>query len=201
MLVRTDRDRFTMSVRGLSSSAMGRVLNHIDGATADWIMEQHMFFVATAPAVDGHVNVSPKGLDSLRVLGPNEVVYLDLTGSGAETIAHIRQNGRITIMMNAFDGPPRILRIYGEGAIHFPDGPRFDELTEHFPKRRGTRAFITVTVTRVSDSCGYAVPKMQHVGDREHLDRYVANRTDEEIADSWVEQNATSIDGLPAIDV
>lgn len=180
---------------------MGRVLDHIDTATADWIDRQHMFFVATAPVVDGHVNVSPKGLDSFRVLGPNEVAYLDLTGSGAETIAHIRQNGRITIMMNAFDGPPRILRIYGEGAIHFPDDPRFAELGEHFAKRRGTRAFITVTVTRVSDSCGYAVPRMEHVGDRDQLDRYVANRTDREIADSWVEKNATSIDGLPAIDL
>lgn len=146
------------------------------------------------------MNVSPKGLDTFRVLGPNEVAYLDLSGSGAETIAHLRQNGRITIMMNAFDGPPRILRIYGEGAVHFPGEPRFAELGEHFPVRRGTRAFITVTVTRVSDSCGYAVPSMKHLGDREHLDRYVANRTDEEIAEAWIEQNATSIDGLPAID-
>jgi hypothetical protein len=94
---------------------MGRVLDHIDDATKTWISNQHMFFVATAPSRDGRVNVSPKGLDSLRVLGEREVVYLDLTGSGAETIAHIRDNGRITLMWNAFDGPPRIVRVYGKG--------------------------------------------------------------------------------------
>ena len=178
---------------------MGRVLDHIDDATQTWIGRQHMFFVATAPSRDGRVNVSPKGLDSIRVLGEREVAYLDLTGSGAETIAHIRDNGRITLMWNAFDGPPRIVRVYGEGDVHLPTSGRYEELVRLFPERRAIRSVITIDVERVQDSCGYSVPKMQFVEDRSRLDAWVDQRTDADIASYQAEKNTLSIDGLPAL--
>lgn len=180
---------------------MGRVLDHIDGATQTWIDNQHMFFVATAPSHDGRVNVSPKGLDSLRVMGETEIVYLDLTGSGAETIAHLRDNGRITLMWNAFDGPPRIVRVYGEGSVHLPSTKRYNQLVKLFPQRRAIRSVITIEVERVQDSCGYSVPKMQFVEDRSQLDAWVDKRTDADIAAYLVEKNTMSIDGLPALDL
>jgi hypothetical protein len=180
---------------------MGRVLDHIDEATQKWIGIQHMFFVATAPSHDGRVNMSPKGLDSLRVLGERDAAYLDLTGSGAETIAHIRDTGRITLMWNAFDGPPRIVRVYGKGRVHLPTTERFRELVELFPQRRAIRSVITVEVERVQDSCGYSVPKMQFVDDRSHLDAWVDKRTDADVAAYWVEKNTLSIDGLPALEL
>ena len=180
---------------------MGRVLDHIDDATQTWIGRQHMFFVATAPSRDGRVNVSPKGLDSIRVLGEREVAYLDLTGSGAETIAHIRDNGRITLMWNAFDGPPRIVRVYGEGDVHLPTSGRYEELVRLFPERRAIRSVIAIDVERVQDSCGYSVPKMHFVEDRSRLDAWVDQRTDADIAAYQVEKNHLSIDGLPALDL
>jgi hypothetical protein len=182
------------------SPAMGRVTDHIDDATRAWIGAQHMFFVATAPENGGRVNVSPKGLDSFRVLSKSEVVYLDVTGSGAETIAHIRNNGRITLMWNAFDGPARILRVYGKGHVHLPGSDRFEELVGLFDERRGIRSIITIDVERVQDSCGFGVPKMAFVESRKGMERWVGQRSDDEIADYWQEKNSTSIDGLPAID-
>jgi len=178
---------------------MGRVLDHIDEATSEWIARQHLFFVATAPAVGGRVNVSPKGLDSFKVRGATEVAYLDLTGSGAETIAHLRDNGRITIMFCAFDGPPRIVRLYGRGSIHLPETDTFDELKELFPHRRALRSIITVEIERVQDSCGYSVPRMDFAADRTRLDSWTDHRSDEEIVTYWHEQNSVSIDGLPAL--
>ena len=159
-----------------------------------------MFFVATAPASGGRVNVSPKGFDSLRMLNEREIAYLDLTGSGAETIAHVRDNGRITIMWNAFEGPARILRVYGKGHVHLPEADRFDDLVALFDERRGIRSVITVDVERVQDSCGFGVPKMAFVESRTSLDSWVRQRSDAEIADYWQQKNSTSIDGLPAID-
>jgi len=159
-----------------------------------------MFFVATAPVDGGHVNVSPKGLVSMRVLGDRELAYLDVTGSGAETIAHIRDSGRITVMWNAFDGPARILRIYGDGDVHLPGSDRFGELVGLFDDRRGIRSIITVDVERVQDSCGFGVPKMTFVDGRIGMDKWVGQRSDEEIASYWREKNSTSIDGLPALD-
>ena len=180
---------------------MGRIMDHIDEATRNWIERQLMFFVATAPKSGGHVNVSPKGFDSLRILNDTEIAYLDLTGSGAETIAHIRENGRITVMWNAFEGPARILRVYGEGHVHLPESTRFDELVGVFDdERRGIRSVITVDVERVQNSCGFGVPKMEFVESRKDLDTWVRKRSDKEIAQYWVERNASSIDGLPAID-
>lgn len=178
---------------------MGRVLDYIDERTRSWIERQHMFFVSTAPSVGGHVNVSPKGLDSFSVLSETRVAYLDLTGSGAETIAHVRDNGRITFMFCAFDGPPNIVRLYGKGAVHLPGSGGFEELRDHFEQRRAVRSIITADLERVQDSCGFSVPKMAFVEDRTRLNTWVANRTDEDIAAYWVEMNSVSIDGLPAL--
>lgn len=180
---------------------MGRVLNYIDEATAGWVAEQHLFFVATAPSVDGRVNVSPKGLDTFRVLSPTSVGYLDLTGSGAETIAHTRQNGRITFMFCAFDGPPRIVRFFGTAQAHSARSKESTALADQFPQRRGVRSIIVATIDRVQDSCGYGVPKMEFLEDRTRLDSWVANRTDEDITEYWIEKNTRSIDDLPALDL
>jgi hypothetical protein len=179
---------------------MGRVMDHIDEATTAWIDAQRVFFVATAPEDGGRVNVSPKGLDSMRVVSDSELVYLDVTGSGAETIAHVRDNGRITLMWNAFDGPARIVRVYGEGHIHLPGSDRFEELAGLFDDRRGVRSIITVDVERVQDSCGFGVPKMAFVESRTGTDKWVGQRSDDEITAYWREKNSTSIDGLPALD-
>lgn len=179
---------------------MGRVTDHIDEATREWIAAQHMFFVATAPGIGGRVNVSPKGLDSLRILSENEIAYLDVTGSGAETIAHIRDNGRITVMWNAFEGPPRIVRIYGEGQVHLPGSESFENLVRLFAERRGIRSVIAVAVERVQDSCGYGVPKMEFVEDRTRMDDFLIEKSAEDIAAYQAKKNSTSIDGLPALD-
>ncbi len=181
---------------------MGRVLEAITDELAAWIRAQHMFFVATAPlGADGHVNVSPKGFaGSFVVLGPHEVAYLDRIGSGAETIAHLRENGRITVMFNAFDGKPDIVRLYGHGVVIRPGDERFETFATHFPDPpRGIRSVIHVRVDRVSSSCGFGVPFMEYVGDRETMATWTAMKSDDVLADYVAEKNATSIDGLPAI--
>jgi hypothetical protein len=180
---------------------MAKVLDAIDDALERFMRAQHVFFVASAPtAATGLVNVSPKGLDgSFGVLGPHEVAYLDLTGSGAETIAHLRDNGRICLMFCAFDGPPRIVRLHGRGEVVPLGAEGFDALAGHFPERPGARAVIRVAVERIADSCGFAVPKMDYAGDRDQLVRWADNRGDEGLAVYRAEKNAVSIDGLPAI--
>jgi hypothetical protein len=143
-----------------------------------WIQQQRMFFVATAPAAtEGHINVSPKGGDSFRVLGPLEVVYQDFTGSGAETAAHTRENGRIVVMFCAFQGTPRIVRIHGHAALITAEDSRYPEFAGLFPPNPGTRAFFHIQVARVSDSCGYSVPLYEFQSQRETLDRWVAKKT------------------------
>lgn len=180
---------------------MGRAREAIEPALAEWLGRQQMFFVATAPIqTDGHVNVSPKGLDTFRVLGPSEVGYLDLTGSGVETIAHLRDNGRITLMFCAFSGPARIVRLFGAGRAHLPGDPRFAELAPLFPELPGTRSIITVDVHRTSDSCGYAVPTYEYAGQRDRLIKWATDKGDEGVARYRKENNAVSIDGLPGID-
>lgn len=181
---------------------MGRVIDAITDELAAWIGAQPMFFVATAPlGADGHVNVSPKGFaGSFVVLGPHEVAYLDRVGSAAETIAHLRENGRITIMFNAFDAKPDIVRLYGHGVVIRPGDERFETFAAHFPDTpRGTRAVIHVQVDRVSSSCGFGVPFMEYVGDRETMATWTAMKSDDALAEYVAEKNATSIDGLPAI--
>jgi hypothetical protein len=168
---------------------------------AQWWHEQPMFFVATAPSGDaGHVNLSPKGHDTLRVLAPDRVAYLDLTGSGVETIAHLRDNGRVTLMACAFNGNPRISRIYGAGTVHPFGSPGFDALAGEFPDLPGRRAIIDVAVTGVTSSCGYAVPLMDHVEDRDRLLDWARAKGDDGITEYWEKKNALSIDGLPGID-
>ena len=156
-----------------------------------------MFTVATAPLdADGHVNVSPKGLDTLRIIDELTVAYLDYTGSGAETIAHVRENGRITLMWSAFDGPPRIVRVHGRGEVLAVDDPRVAGL---FEVGRGARAVIVVHADRVSDTCGYAVPLYEYVGERTRLDEWAAAKSDEELVAYREAKNTRSIDGLPAL--
>ena len=167
---------------------------------AQWWCEQPMFFVATAPSGNaGHVNVSPKGLDTFRVLGDNRVAYLDLTGSGVETIAHLRDNGRITLMACAFNGNPRISRIYGQGTVHPVGTAGFDELASEFPDLPGRRSIIDVAIERVTTSCGYAVPLMDLVDDRDRLLDWAKGKGEDGIVAYWENKNAESIDGLPGL--
>jgi hypothetical protein len=166
---------------------------------AEWIGEQQVFFVATAPSSDeGHVNLSPKGLEGLAVLGPTTVAYLDLTGSGAETIAHVRENGRISVLLCAFTGKPRILRLQGTGTVHLPGEAGFDELRPRFGDHPGVRSIISIELDRIATSCGYAVPLMTYEGDRRALTAW-AEKKGEDLPAYWEQKNATSIDGLPAL--
>ena len=179
---------------------MGRVHDSLDDELTSWVGRQPVFFVATAPSGDdGHVNLSPKGYDSFRVLSPRRVAYLDLTGSGVETIAHVRQNGRITIMFCAFDGKPRIVRLHGHGTVRRPGDAGFDELATLFPPLPGVRCVVDIDVTRVSSSCGYAVPRMELVGERDRLIDWAEKRGPEGVAAYQADRNAVSLDGLPAL--
>ncbi len=160
-----------------------------------------MFFVSTAPlASDGHVNCSPKGGDSLRIIGPLEVVYQDYTGSGAETVAHLRENGRIVVMFCAFDGSPRIVRLHGKGEVILPENSPYPELAKLFPPHGGTRCFIRIHVDRVSDSCGYAVPLYDYQGPRLILDKWSEAKSAAGIRAFRRKHCMKSIDGLPAFD-
>ena len=179
---------------------MGKVLDALDQTLIDWIGEQHVFFVATAPSEGGHVNLSPKGHDSLRVIDATTVAYLDLTGSGAETIAHTRQNGRITVMFCAFAGPPQILRLFGTGEAHPVGSARFDELVPRFDLLPGARSIITVAIDRVQTSCGFSIPFLDYREERPTLQQWAARKDDSELREYWAERNTQSIDGLPALD-
>lgn len=180
---------------------MGKVYETITPELLAWVEQQRLFFVATAPlAGDGHVNCSPKGLDTLRVLGPRKVAYLDLTGSGAETIAHLRENGRIVFMFCALSGPPRIVRFHGKGEVVTPTLPRWPELRPLFPDYPGARAIICAEITRISSSCGYAAPKFEHVEDRDALERWAEVKGTDGLATYREQHNARSIDGLPSLD-
>jgi hypothetical protein len=165
---------------------------------AEFIARQKVFFVSTAPlSVDGHVNLSPKGLDCLRVLSPTRVAYLDLTGSGNETAAHLLENGRITLMFCAFDGPPRILRLHGRGEVLLHDTPAFAQLRPLFPPYPGARQIIAIDITRTSTSCGFAVPLYEHVGDRDQLLKWSETKGDDGLTEYRQQKNLRSIDGLP----
>lgn len=188
---------------------MAKVFDEIDDHLREWISRQALFFVATAPAgADGHVNVSPKGpIGSFAVLGPRRVAYLDAHGSGTETIAHLRENGRICVMFCAFEGPPRILRLHGRGEVVLAADPRFEELfaaggfdDPSIPEAR--RSIIVVDVERVGDSCGYGVPLMSFEGLREHHALSSAKSVRTKGLDGYLrhqrERGARSLDGLPA---
>ena len=180
---------------------MAKTYDKIDDRLRAFIAEQPMFFVATAPLAGGHVNVSPKGYtDTFAVLDEHTIAYLELYGSGAETVAHLRENGRITLMFCSFARSPKILRLYGTGRVVRPDAPEWAMLASHFGTgHAGVRSIIVVDVSRIADSCGYAVPMMDMVGERTLLDEQHGRRT----AEQWTQRvgvNARSIDGLPALD-
>jgi len=193
---------------------VGSLYAELDERLRKFIARQPVFFVATAPCLTrdgdgGHVNVSPKGYaDTFAVLGPRTVAYLDLTGSGAETIAHLRQNGHITIMFCSFSHEAKVLRLYGRGDVVLPGSAPWDELAGHFPRTAdpaaeltSQRAIIVVDLERIADSCGYSVPEMSIEAERDVLDRWAAKKTAAELAAYRAEKNAVSIDGLPALEL
>jgi hypothetical protein len=192
---------------------MARTYDNIDSSLQSWIERQPMFFVASAPLDgDGHVNVSPKGpIGTFAVLDEQTVAYLDFFGSGAETLAHLRENGRITVMFCAFEGPPRIIRLHGCGRVVWPTDPGFDwllsdaQFTGLTDLDEARRSIVVVDVTRVSKSCGYGVPLMKFVGERNHFDLSKRKRLrtmgSEEMRRFQAQRNARSLDGLEAVDV
>jgi hypothetical protein len=179
---------------------LGRIHPQIDEALAKKIQSQPVFFVATAPLrADGNLNLSPKGLDSFRILDPRTVAYLDVIGSGVETIAHLKENGRIIIMFCMFDGPPNIVRLHGRGRAVEPQSPEFAELASRFPAYETTRSIIVVDVTRISDSCGYGVPLMKYEGDRTQHFAWAKKKGEDGLKTYKQEKNRRSIDGLPGL--
>ena len=191
---------------------VGKVYDGIDEHMSSWIAAQALFFVASAPLDgDGHVNVSPKGpIDTLRILDERTVAYLDVVGSGAETIAHVRENGRLVIMLCAFSGPPRIVRLHGRGEVILADDERFEALVARCAFQEpgvaaARRAIVRMEVTRVADSCGYGVPLMSLDGLRPHADAWAEKKVRaggaEALRDYQREKNSTSLDGLPAVEL
>ncbi len=191
---------------------MGKVFDGIDSRLAGWIAAQPMFFVGSAPlAEQGHVNVSPKGpIGTLHVIDERTVAYLDVVGSGAETIAHVRENGRLVIMLCAFSGPPRILRLHGSGEVVLANDQRFEALVRRCDFAQpavsdARRAIVLLHVTRVADSCGYGVPLMDFQGERPHADAWAQKKVRmggaEALAEYQREKNSVSIDGLPAVEL
>jgi hypothetical protein len=181
---------------------VGKVFDRIEDSLAAWLLRQPMFFVATAPSVDGHINLSPKGLDgSFAVIDDHQVAYLDLTGSGVETIAHLRDNGRIVLMFCAFSGPPRIVRLHGRGEVTTLGDDGFAERAARFavPSPPGARSVIDVHVSRISDSCGFGVPLMDFVAQRPTLPEWAERKSPQGIAEYQATRNATSIDALPGL--
>jgi len=176
---------------------MAKTYPTITDELRDFIHAQPMFFVATAPLdADGHVNLSPKGLDCFRVLSPNHVAYLDLTGSGNETSAHLHENGRITFMFCAFSGPPKILRLYGQGTTCLPASEAWAKLQPLFPSYPGARQIISAEIHRVQTSCGFAVPLMEYAGQRDTLIRWAEAKGDEEVQAYQQQKNARSLDEM-----
>jgi predicted pyridoxine 5'-phosphate oxidase superfamily flavin-nucleotide-binding protein len=185
---------------------MAKLYDEIDDRLARFLHAQRLFFVATAPLAGGHVNVSPKGATetTLRILGPRSVAYLDLTGSGIETLAHLRENARICLMFCAFEGPPKIVRLHGRGEAIGLEEERFaqalapfEPLTEQ--ERLGMRSVVRVECDRISDSCGYGVPLYDYLGERDTMLRWIENKGRDGILAYQAEQNATSVDGLPGV--
>lgn len=179
---------------------MAKVFEKIDEKMRAWVGKQRMFFVATAPlAGDGFVNCSPKGLDAFRVIDDHTVAYIDLTGSGVETIAHLKENGRIVLMFCSFEAAPRIVRFHGRGAAHEAGSAAFNALAPHFPQLAGVRSIIVVDVQRISDSCGFGVPLMDFKAERTTLTDHWSQSGEDKAADYRRKENAQSLDGLPGI--
>jgi hypothetical protein len=179
---------------------LGKPRAQIDEGLAKIIQEQHVFFVATAPLdLRGNLNLSPKGIDSFRILEPRKIAYLDLIGSGVETIAHLRENGRIVLMFCKFQGTPNVVRLHGMGRVIEPNQPEFVSLSEKFPAYDSTRAIIVVDVTMISDSCGFGVPLMKYEGERTQLFSWAEKKGAEGLKMYKQEKNRRSIDGLPGL--
>ncbi len=179
---------------------MGQLFPELNDALREFIAQQKMFFVASAPlAADGHVNLSPKGLDSFRILGPTTAAYVDFTGSGIETVAHLRENGRLTIMFCAFQGPPRILRLRGRGEAIEPGDAGWERFACQLPSYDGARSIIVLHVEMIADSCGYGIPLYEFKGDRTQLPAWCDRKGPEGIAKYQATKNRHSIDGLPGL--
>ncbi|MBE7173363.1 MAG: pyridoxamine 5'-phosphate oxidase family protein [Williamsia sp.] len=177
---------------------MAKFFDSIEPAHKAFIERQKMFFTGSAPLdAKGHVNVSPKGLDSFRVLSPNRVAYMDIIGSGNETSAHLIENGRITIVFCAFDGPPNILRLYGEGYAVLPGDPEWGELAALFRLRLSTRQIIVANIHKVQTSCGFGVPLYEYTGERDHADKWAEKKGVDGLEAYKKEKNRVSQDGLP----
>jgi hypothetical protein len=177
---------------------MAKVFDAITPELQEFIATQHLFFVATAPlSSTGRVNLSPKGLDSFRILSPNQVAYLDLTGSGNETSAHLLENGRITFMFCAFQGAPCILRLYGQGRVVLPPTQEWAELHPSFSPIAGARQIIVADIDRVQTSCGLGVPLLDYQGQRSALVNWAEKKGEEGLATYWQQKNLVSLDGLP----
>ncbi len=179
---------------------MGKIFEKLDAKLISFIKAQKMFFVASAPMLaDGHVNMSPKGYDSFAVLDDMTVAYLDMGGSGIETLAHVKDNGRITIMFCAFEGKANILRLYGKASAVSFDEPGFDDMLALFPNYDHARTIFKIHLTRIQDSCGWGVPFYDFKGEREQLVRYIDNFS----RDDWIAHrrasNMQSIDGLDGL--
>src|SRR5215469_10753043 len=179
---------------------MGKVYEAIDQQIKEWMVAQKVFFVATAPlSGEGHINCSPKDGDSIRVVDGKTLVYLDLIGSGVETIAHVRENGRIIVMMCAFEGAPKIMRFHGRGEVIEKDNSQFEHLKTLFVSEVGIRSFILIHLDRISDSCGFGVPVLEFKDYRKQLRTYNERVGEEKLADYKIKHNTTSIDGLPGV--
>ncbi|MDY0006793.1 MAG: pyridoxamine 5'-phosphate oxidase family protein [Spongiibacteraceae bacterium] len=179
---------------------MGKCFDAVTSEIQDWVAQQRLFFVATAPlSADGLINCSPKGMDTFRIIGPTEVAYLDLTGSGIETAAHLAENRRIVFMFCAFSGPPRIMRMHGAGAYHRPGSPAFAEVIGLFPELPGIRGIVRASLTRISDSCGFAVPRYDFVEERDTLVKWAESKGTEGLRQYQRTRNERSIDGLPGL--
>ena len=177
---------------------MGKGYDYIDDKLTAWLGQQKMFFAAPAPLLaDGLVNYSPKGMDTFRILGPNAVAYLDLTGSRIETAAHLRENGRIVFMFCAFTGPPMIVRLHGDGEVITPQHDHFSNLWRLFPEHPGIRAVVKAKLTGGSDSCGYSVPRYEYLEDRDM--RWADSKGSEGLATYRRKKNSRSLDDLPGI--
>lgn len=176
---------------------MGKVYTEITPAIRGWIERQVLYFVSTAPlSRDSHINCSPKGLDSFRVLDSKTVCYLDLLGSGAETASHVQENGRILFMFCAFQGPPKIIRLHGVAEVVLPGSAAWVELNPLFPNHRAKRSIIKATIDRISDSCGFGVPLMDLVGERGAMEKWCEGKSDDDLEQYRRTKNAVSIDGL-----
>jgi len=177
---------------------MAKFFDSIEGKHAGFIEKQHMFFVGSAPlSADGHVNLSPKGMDCFRIFSPNRVAYMDIIGSGNETSAHILENGRITFMFCAFDGPPNIMRLYGHGYTVLPGDAEWEELSANFTLVLATRQIIVADIDKVQTSCGFSVPYYTYDGERDHAEKWAQNKGEAGLEAYKTEKNRISLDGLP----